>query len=101
MSRRFRICTAKGGRESLRPSYSLLKLTLILREKNTLGGVTKSWAVTILTLEQNPPERIFLMTLKKSSKEDFALESKLRPAKFLQHLQRVFSLEIRVNFRRP
>ena len=29
------------------------------REKNTLGGVPKSWAVTILTLEQNPPKRIF------------------------------------------
>ena len=29
MSRRFRICMAKGGRESLRPSYGRPKLTLI------------------------------------------------------------------------
>jgi len=36
MSRRFSISKAKGGRESLRPSYGLLKLTLISREKNHL-----------------------------------------------------------------
>ena len=48
---------AKGGRESARPSYGRPKLTLISIEKITLGGVTKSWAVTILTLERNPPEK--------------------------------------------
>ena len=34
MSRRFRICMAKGGRESLRPSYGQPKLTLIARKKH-------------------------------------------------------------------
>ena len=34
MSRRYRICKAKEGRESLRPSYGPSKLTLISREKN-------------------------------------------------------------------
>ena len=53
------------------------------REKNSLGGVTKTWPAAILTLEQNPPERIFLMYIKKSSQEDLGLKSKLRPAKFL------------------
>ena len=85
MSRRFRICMAKGGRESARPSYGRSKLTLISREKITLGSVAKSWAVTILTLEQNPPERIFLIYIKKFSREDFALKSKLWPPKFLEH----------------
>ena len=33
MSRRFRICMAKGGRESARPSYGRPKLTLILSQK--------------------------------------------------------------------
>ena len=32
-SRRFRICMAKGGRESARPSYGRPKLTLISRKK--------------------------------------------------------------------
>ena len=60
MSRRFRICMAKGGRESARPSYGRPKLTLISREKKiTLGGVGKTWEATILTLEQNLPERMF------------------------------------------
>ena len=36
MSRRFRICMAKRGRESARPSYGRPKLTLISREKNHL-----------------------------------------------------------------
>ena len=47
------------------------------REKMTLGGVTKSWAVTILTLEPNPPERVFEMYIKIFSQKDFALRSKL------------------------
>ena len=47
------------------------------RKKITLGGVTKSWGVTILTLEQNPPERKFLTYIKIFSQEDFALKSKL------------------------
>ena len=42
----------------------------------------------------------FLCTLNKSSQEDLALKSKLRPAKFLYNLYN-FSLEIRVNFERP
>ena len=87
MSRRFRICMAKGGRESARPSYGRPKLTLISRRrKKTKKGVPKSWAVPILTLEQNPPERIFLTYIKIFSQEDFALKSKLRPANFLLHL---------------
>merc|ERR1711973_962742 len=49
-------------------------------------GVPKTWQVTILTLEQNPPERKFLTYIKIFSQEDFALKSKLRPAKFLEHL---------------
>ena len=36
MSRRFRICMAKGGKEALRPSYGRSKLTLISREKKYL-----------------------------------------------------------------
>ena len=40
MYRRFRICMAKEGRESLGPSYGLPKLTIISgRKKNTLSGV--------------------------------------------------------------
>ena len=39
MSRRFRICMAKGGRESARPSYGRPKLTLISREKKSPGGL--------------------------------------------------------------
>ena len=86
MSRRFRICMAKGGRESARPSYGRPKLTLIPREKKiTLGGVTKTWPAAILTLEQNPLERKFLCTLKIFSQEDFALKSKLWPWYFFQH----------------
>ena len=84
---------AKGGRESARPSYGRSKLTLISRErKNSLGSVTKTWPAAILTLEQNPLDRKFLYMLKIFSQEDFALESKLRPAKFLQHLLRYFFL---------
>ena len=44
MSRRFRICMAKGGRESLRPSYGRPKLTLISREKNHLE---KRWIFVV------------------------------------------------------
>ena len=35
MSRRFRICMAKGGGESRRPSYGRSKLTLISKENNS------------------------------------------------------------------
>ena len=49
----------KEGRESLRPSYGRSKLTLISREeKNSLGGVTKTWQDAILSLEPNPLERM-------------------------------------------
>ena len=34
-SRQFRICMARGGRESARPSYGCPKMTLIWREKKT------------------------------------------------------------------
>ena len=75
MSRRFRICMAKVGRESeLRPPEVD---PYFERKKIALGGVTKSPAVTILTLEQNPPERNFLTYIKIFSQEDFALKSKL------------------------
>ena len=48
--------TAKGGRESLRPSYK----TFISREqKNTFGGVCQNYLATLLILEQNPSEKIF------------------------------------------
>ena len=47
------------------------------RKKISLGGVAKSPAITILTLEQNPPERKFLTYIKIFSQEDFALKSKL------------------------
>ena len=44
-----------------------------------------------MILERNPPERKFLYMLKIFSQEDFALKSKLRPAKFLLHrLSRFF-----------
>merc|ERR1711873_172263 len=56
------------------------------RKKITFGGVPKTWQATILTLEQNPPQRKFLTYIKIFSQEDFALKSKLRPAKFLLHL---------------
>ena len=79
MSRRFRICMAKGGRESARPSYGRPKLTLISRRKKPKKGVPKSWGVTILTIEQNPLERKFLCTFPVSSQEDFALASKFWP----------------------
>ena len=92
MSRRFRICMAKGGRESARPSYGRSKLTLISRERNhLLGGVMKSWAATILTLEPNPPERMFEMYIKKFTREDFAPthsaldEGQFRPIFFCQN----------------
>ena len=49
-------------------------------------GVPKAWEVTILTLEHNPLKRFFLYISKKSSQEDFALKSKLRPWYFFQHL---------------
>ena len=60
MSRRFRICMARGG------GYRVSKFELrtdevdpyFNREKNTLGGVLGG-EVTILTLEQNP-EKNFL-----------------------------------------
>ena len=44
VSRRFRICMAKGGRESARPSYGRPKLTLISREKNHLRRCSKNLA---------------------------------------------------------
>ena len=47
-----------------------------------LSSVSNCPITAILTLEQNSLERIFLYILKKSSQEDFALKSKLRPAKF-------------------
>ena len=71
---------AKGGRESARPSYGRSKLTLISREKKIPSEVS-----AILTLELNPPERMFEMNIKKFSREDFPLKSKLQPSKFLQH----------------
>ena len=86
MSRRFRICMAKGGRESLRPSYGRPNLTLISTGKKNKKGVPKSPAVTIMTLEQNPPERKFLTYIKIFSQEDLALKSKLRLGGFLLHL---------------
>ena len=52
------------------------------RKKIGLDGVAKTWQATILTLEQNPPERKFLYMLKNFSQEDFALKSKLRPGGF-------------------
>ena len=85
MSRRFKISVAKGGRESLRPSYGLPKLTLISRAKKPKKRVPKSPAVTILTLEQNPPKRNFLTYIKIFSQEDFALRSKLWPNNFSEH----------------
>ena len=74
MSRQFRICMEKGGRESARPSYGRSKLTLISREKKIFSAVFAKiiWPL-ILILEQNPPERMFKMYIKKSSREDFAL----------------------------
>ena len=39
MSRRFRICMAKGGRGSARPTYGRPKLTLISREKKSPSAV--------------------------------------------------------------
>ena len=44
----------------------------------TLGGVAKSLQATILTLEQNPPERKFLTYIKIFSQEDLTQKSKLR-----------------------
>ena len=67
MSRRFRICIAKGGRESDGQS-----LPLFQERKNTLDSVPKTWAVTILTLEQNPSS--IQNEYKKFSQEDFALK---------------------------
>ena len=69
MSRRFRICMAKGDRESLREA----KLPppkvgpYFKREKNTLGSVTETLPAAVLTLEQNPPERMFKIYKKKLS----------------------------------
>ena len=61
MSSRFRIWMAKGDRPE----------------------VAKSQAVTILTLEQNPPWVLYIC--KKFSQEDLALESKLWLPGFLLH----------------
>ena len=43
MSRRFRICMAKGSRESARPSYGRPKLTLISRGKNKQKSCSKKY----------------------------------------------------------
>ena len=85
MSRRFRICMAKGGRESARPSYGRPKLTLISRGKKNPKKVFQKLGRPILTLEQNPPERKFLTYIKIFSQEDFPLWSKMWPNNFSLH----------------
>ena len=45
---------------------SFMNSPLFQERKNTLGGVTKTWPAAILTLEQNPPERMFKMYIKNS-----------------------------------
>ena len=85
-SRAFRICMARGGRESLRPTYSQPKLTLVLKKKNTpKGGVTGISTAKRKIFERNPPERIFEIVFRKSSQEDFAQRCLVWPKHFLLH----------------
>ena len=54
----------KGGQRVCKAELWPLKIDPYFKsEKTTLGGVTKSWAVTILSLKQNPPERMFELEL--------------------------------------
>ena len=53
---------AKGGRESLRPSYGRPKLTLVSKKEKKLGGgVTKKVTASREISMPNPPERTFEM----------------------------------------
>ena len=74
------------GKEGMTHSQMFQKVEYGLPVKCELpakqGGVKKSWAVTILIIERNPPERIFLTYIKIFSQEDFALRSKLWPNNF-------------------
>ena len=92
---------AKGGRESLRPSYGRPKLTLILRGKKPKKGVPKSLQAAILTLEQNPPERKFFYMFSFSLR-GFGSKVKIEAWRlFGTPFLGFFPLEIRVNFGRP
>ena len=53
MSRRFRICMPKGGRGSLRPSYSQPKLTLLSKKSPTLRCNIKLYLPQFLTMWRN------------------------------------------------
>ena len=84
MSRRFRICMAKGGRGSARPTYGRPKLTLISREKKIASRrCYKNLAGRNLDSRAKSSLEDFFNVHKKFSQEDLALKSKLRPAKFL------------------
>ena len=49
------------------------------RGKNTSGGATKTWPAAILTLEQNPPERMFKKYIKKILSRGFCSKVKIAP----------------------
>ena len=69
MSRRFRICMAKGSRESLMPSYGRSKLTIISREKKIkkyLRRCSKKPVGDSFDFRANHPERMFEMYIKNS-----------------------------------
>ena len=74
MSRRFRICITKGGRESARPSYGRSKLTLISIERQICSAVLAKiiWPLNLM-LEQNPPERMFELYINNSERPVDAL----------------------------
>ena len=92
MSRRFRICMAKGDRESARPSYGRPKLTLISRERkyvqlclpklfgHNFNAWTKSFSEDFLNVYKKNPRR----------QEDLALRSKLWPNNFGLHRRGCF-----------
>ena len=55
---------SKGGERVCKAELRPVKVDPYSERKKTFGGVAKTWLAAILTLEQNPPERIFLMYIK-------------------------------------
>ena len=58
----------KGGQRVSKAELWPLKVDPYFeRKKIPLGDVAKTWLAAILTLEQNPPERIFFNIYKKNN----------------------------------
>ena len=63
MSRRFRICVAKGGRGCFRPSYGRPKLTLVPQKKIEVSKISIS---SFMETEIAHLNRFFLYAMGKS-----------------------------------